>query len=320
MAPSAVAQETICALRREIARIQGEPPARLTAGGKGPSMPVAPPFLQGAQDGGGASPSIVLREAGRVAPRALATGAPSVDTALGGGVPMAALTEIVSADTRDAGACASFAFGLASRLFQDSARPVFFVADTQSAHEGGYPYLPALHQLFGLGSSSLLFGRARRTEDVLWLAEEAACIGDLSCVILEIRGNPPKLTLAATQRLNRRAIAAGRPVLLLRQHARGQPTAAPVRLSVAAAPSAERTAFGQPLAGSIGAFALGVTIDKSRHAPSAAFTVEWNIHEHRFQERQPPHSRARLSVPFDRPASPPSARAGLATSPRKRIA
>jgi protein ImuA len=304
MVPSAMTLETLCALRREIARIEGEPPARL-AGGRCAATHGRDAATLG---DGGAGDAVVLREAGRAVPRRLKTGAPAFDAALGGGIPLGAVTEIVCADTRDAAAALGFAFGLASLLVQANAagRPTLFVADPMSRREAGLPYGPALGSLFGLEAGMALFGHPACIEDTLRIAEEAAHSGALSCVIAEIRGNPAKLSLVSVQRLNRRAAAAGHPVLLLRQSAVAQPTAAPLRFMAASAPSGVREAFGEALAGSIGPPALSVTIDKFRAAPPATFLLEWNAHDRHFQEKPPAHSGRGAALPFDRPAAPPA--------------
>ncbi|TIT72064.1 MAG: hypothetical protein E5W57_30520, partial [Mesorhizobium sp.] len=73
--------------------------------------------------------------------------------------------------------------------------------------------------------------------------------------------------------------------LLLRQAGEAEPTAAPVRLIVSAAPAAARRTVAGPLAGSIGRPAFTVDIGKSRKALPGQFTLEWNPDEHAFAER-----------------------------------
>ena len=86
MATGAVARETIVALRRQIARIEGTLPERLEAPGAA--------F--------GADAPVIRRDG--VADSLLRTGIGPLDAILGGGLPKAALTEIHGAGTRDAGA------------------------------------------------------------------------------------------------------------------------------------------------------------------------------------------------------------------------
>jgi protein ImuA len=153
---------------------------------------------------------------------------------------------------------------------------------------------------FGIAPEALLFSEAPKLVDALWIAEEAARLTALAAVIIELRGNPDRLDLTATRRLHRRAQQAGRPVLLIRQAAQAEPTAAPVRFVVAAAPAALRATLAGPLAGSIGVPAFTLTIGKSRTALPGQFIVEWNSHDLAFQERQPQNTRRLVPIPWSR--------------------
>lgn len=280
MALSAMAQETVLALRRQIARLEGTLPEKLAA----------PPGAAGGED------ALVLRRHGAPLPQEpfLATGARDFDAALGGGLPRAALTEILGAQSRDAGALTGFALSLAGPLLKKAGAahaPILWVGTAEVFRESGYPYLPGLLQLFGIAEADLLIAEAPKLADALWIAEEAAGLQALAAVVLEIRGNPAKLDLTATRRLHRRARAAGRPVFLLRQAGMGEPTAAPVRLTVSPAPASPRLLLSGPLPGSIGPPGFEVRIDKSRTAPPRQFTLEWNADDHAFADRQEPALR-----------------------------
>lgn len=274
MATSAVARETVCALRREIARIEGVLPERLET-----------PDSADGSDGTG----IVRRRAGLPGGHPLRTGVDAFDAALSGGLPREALTEIHSAATRDGGAAAAFALALAVLDRRDAAskRPLLWIGTTEIFREAGRPYAAGLAQLFGLSPGELLFAEAPKLLDALWIAEEAARLAALSAVIVELRGNPEKLDLTATRRLHRRAADAGRPVFLLRQAAQAEPTAAPVRLVVSSAPAVRRRTLAGPLPDSVGDPAFSVSIDKSPVALSGQFVVEWNSHDLAFQAREP---------------------------------
>lgn len=272
MALSAVAQETVLALRRKIARLEGTLPERLAA-------PTAP------------ADAVVLRRHGAALPEniLLPTGAPAFDDALGGGVPKAALTEIHGAQIRDAGTVTGFALSLAGPLQKRAgaaSAPIVWIGTTEIFRETGLPYLPGLCGHFGIASEGLLVIEVPKLVDALWIAEEAAGLKALSAVLLEVQGNPSKLDLTATRRLHRRAQTAGRPVFLLRQAAMAEPTAAPLRLVVSPASASPRWTLNGPFAGSIGPPGFKVRIDKSRTAPSRQFTLEWNADEHIFTDRQ----------------------------------
>jgi len=275
MATSAVAQEIVFALRQKIARIEGTLPERL-----------APPA--GTDPAG---QTMVLRRHGiTVVQDLLLTGAEDFDTALGGGLPKAALTEIHGTQTRDAGAVAGFGLSLAGLLLKNAAQPklpVLWIGTHEIFREAGFPYAPGLHARFGIAPEDLIIAQAPKLADAMWIAEEAASLKALSAVILEIRGNPQKLDLVATRRLHYRAQDAGRPVFLLRQAAQAEPTAAPMRLIVSPAPAALRWTIAGPLPDSIGPPGFMVRIDKSRNALPGQFTLEWNADERSFEERRP---------------------------------
>ncbi|UCI08251.1 ImuA family protein [Mesorhizobium sp. B1-1-8] len=307
MAMPAVARETVFALRRQIAKIEGTLPERLEAPAGAPgAIPgkVRSGFPSGIaekqiyRDAAGSEITIVRRGLA-VAPQDafLPTGIEGLDTALGGGLPKAALSEIHGAETRDAGAVAGFALSLASLILREKqGLPVLWIGTAEIFREAGFPYARGLNGLFGVAPGQLLFSEAPKLLDALWIAEEAARMTAFAAVILEIRGSPHKLDLTATRRLHARAQSAGRPVLLLRQAGEAEPTAAPVRVIVSAAPAASRRTVAGPLAGSIGRPAFTVAIGKSRTALPGQFTLEWNPDEHAFAERSAPQERAENPV------------------------
>lgn len=281
MAANAAAQETICALRRDIARIEGRLAETLDA-------PVD-----------AAGDAAVSRRNGLVVPgqEMLAIGVERLDAALGGGLPHAALTEIHSSATRDAGVAAGFALALVSRLMRDQATPMLWIGTSEIFREAGFPYALGIRSLYGIDPERFLVAQAAKLADALWIAEEAARLHQLSAVLLEIRGNPAGLDLTATLRLHRRAQEAGHPVFLLRQAAAPEPTAAPIRFIVSPALASLRHAFDGPLVGSIGPPAFTLAVSKNRNAPPAQFTLEWNSHARTFQERRTENPVAVVSAP-----------------------
>ncbi|MFN3545890.1 MAG: ImuA family protein [Mesorhizobium sp.] len=276
MATIATARETLFALRRQIARIEGTPAERL-------EIPPTDP----ASDAG-----VVLREGGVTlrhgvhAGGVLATGADAFDAALGGGLPRAALTEIHGAEIRDAGTVSGFALGLAA-LALSSGLPLLWIAAADTHREAGAPYAPGLLSRFGIPPERLLFCETVRLDDALWVADEAARLSSIGMVLFELRGQARRLDLTATRRLHFRARDAGRPVLLLRHSAPVEATAAPVRLLVSPAAAGLRSTVSGPLAGSIGPPAFGVVLDKSRTGASGRFELEWNAHDRTFRHRRP---------------------------------
>src|SRR6185312_15388501 len=285
MVKRAVARETIFALRRKIAKIEGVLADRLD-----------PPAGRPANEDG-----ILTRHDGMAAagggPSLLRTGADSFDRILGGGWPRAGLIELHGGETRDAGAVAGFALALASLLMKEGADgPLFWIGTADIFGETGFPYLPGLHQRFGIGPEAVLFARPRKLQDALWIAEEAARLKALSAVFLEIGGNPRRLDLTATRRLHRRALQAGRPLFLLREAAFAEPTAAPLRLVVAPARARPRSTLAGPLVHSIGPPSFVVGIGKSRNALSGEFILEWDAAERGFRERREDHGTEDIGV------------------------
>ncbi|MEI8697959.1 ImuA family protein [Mesorhizobium sp. ISC15] len=299
MATSAVARETVFALRRKIAKIEGTLPERLEAPAGATPVDTDVTFQNPTADVTPRDLTIVRRGLAVAPPDAfLRTGAEGLDTALSGGLPKAALSEIHGAATRDAGAVAGFALSLVSLILKQGPRlPVLWIGTAEIFREAGFPYARGLHAVFGIEPEQLLFSEAPRLLDALWIAEEAARMTALAAVILEIRGSPQRLDLTATRRLHARAQNAGRPVFLLRQAGEPEPTAAPVRLVLSAAPSAPRETIAGPLAGSIGRPAFTVSIGKSRTALPGQFTLEWNPDERSFEERRAANSVPVVSAP-----------------------
>lgn len=302
MAMHAAAQETLCALRREIARIEGVPAERLVGGGAKAPDPSN-------------DPNVLVRRAGRGLPDGdlLQTGIEPLDAVLGGGLPMPALTEIHAPTARAAGVAAGFAMALGVTVLartSDKRLPLLWLGTAEVFAEAGFPYAAGLHRAYGIKPSQLLFAEAPKLADALWIGEEAARLPDLAAVILELRGNPRMLDLTATRRLHRRAMAAGRPVFLLRQSAEPTPTAAPVRFLVHPAPAAPRQSLTGPLQGSLGPPGFVLTVAKSRTARPGTFTLEWNPHERRLQARtlakQPAIPGSVVSAFADRPDLAPA--------------
>lgn len=276
MAAHAAARETFVVLRHAIARIEGRIAERFEPA-EGADAPV-------------------LRYAGRPAASLFETGSETLDRALGGGIARAGLTEIHGKAMRDGGAAAGFALGLVAMMAPGPA-PLLWIATRDVLREAGRPYAPGLAQRFGLTAERLLMAEAAKPLETLWIAEEAASAAVFCAIVLETAGSPQALDLTATRRLHRRALAAGAPLFLLRESGASLPTAAPVRLCVAAAPAGLRQTLSGPLTGSIGPPAITVTVDKSPTALPACATLEWN---HAAFAERPALSRPVVSLPAGR--------------------
>lgn len=282
------------ALRGAIRRIEDRAPERLRLGQDGASGAESP---EGGEEFCPATPVCSL-------------GLPEFDARLGGGFPEAGLSELRVDAVRDVGAGLGFALALAVLLHASPRRPLVWIAPAATLTDAGYPYRPGL-AAFGLDPAALVVVRARRLEDALWAAEEAARSGAPALTLLEVQNNPAAFSLEGSRRLHWRARAAGRPVVVLRQGGFAESTAAPLRLCVSAGPAAPVPRLeAQRL---LGAPAFTVSIEKSRLGRVGQFRLEWNAHERRF-DQQPAAavSRSRLSPPVDGPAAPAAVRPLLA--------
>ncbi|WP_346432667.1 hypothetical protein [Pseudohoeflea coraliihabitans] len=253
----------------------------------------------------------------------LPLGVAPFDAALGGGLPRAGLIEIRCEQTRDWGLVSAFAAMLIARFSEAPAkpRPLVWISAPQTLREGGDLWLPGLLDLLAIGPGTpapqLLVIHPRTELEALWAAETAATAcqslstssapttsssprqsdekqppqKDNAIILVEIRGNPTRLGLSESRRLHFRARSSRQPLLLLRQAADAEASAAPVRFCIGPAPAAlrhlgsEGPRTGHPLAGSLGAPALQVTLEKSRASARLSLILEWLSHDHRFQIR-----------------------------------
>jgi protein ImuA len=303
MAHTAVARETLFALRETIARLEGKPVPALAA--------AAHDVLAGE--------SVVARPADPQPARALTTGVSDLDAVLQGGFPLDALTEIRSLALRDAGAATGFLLALAARLrrLDDAARPAIapalWIGETVVSMEAGLPYALGLRD-FGVEPRGLLFAAPRKLDEALWLAEAALASAAFTLVVLEVRGNPAHFGLTESRRLSLRAKAAGRPLFVLRQGGEEEASSALLRLLIEPAPASVRSLpDGSMLGGSIGNPSFRLTLEKSRNPAPLSFVLEWNANDRQFYpvtqhpalvERPAAHSGAQLSAAVDRPDRP----------------
>ncbi|MDR6820514.1 protein ImuA [Neorhizobium sp. 2083] len=295
MAEHATAQETLFALREQIARLEGK----------------CLPALAAAQQ----ADSAVDPEGQKVKgnqPR-LPFGIMQMDTALEGGLPLDGITEIRSLLMGDAGAASGFALSLASHLKarHPSEAPVLWIGDVVSGQEAGILYSVGLRQ-FGLSSRDILYASPRKLDDALWLAETAVASGALVATILEIRGNPKHFGLTESRRLGLRAKAAGRPLFLLRHAGEEEASSASFRFLVEPALAAHRhLPDGSVFGGSIGHPVFRLTLEKSRNPAPLSLLLEWNPHDRQFSltrdageafsfRKRPAHPGTRLPASADR--------------------
>jgi protein ImuA len=206
-----------------------------------------------------------LPEAARSRP----LGVTAVDTALGGGLPCAALHEL-SAAPLHLGAAAGFALIL-SALAREP-KETLWIATDFGGLETGALYGPGLDQL-GLDTERLLVARVKRPVDALFAMEEALKCRALATVVAEFPDAPD---LTATRRLALAARDGGALGLVLCHKPTTAPSVARTRWQVAAAPSVPDEFGG------LGRTAFALTLTRNRRGPCGSFTLTWDHHEHAF--------------------------------------
>ena len=318
MASATTARGVLCRLRRDIARIEGRlaEADRLAFVSEGQGISENPGVSEGSggADGGvgedfgataGQSGGPMMPAAGLAARFSL--GLPALDAVLGGGLARAALHEIRAAESRDEPAASGFALALVARLFAqkdaaagdtmkkppgrplDRAPDILWISEAGSRREAGALYAPGLAAL-GLDPGRIVEVAARRPDEALWAFEAGLSCAGLAAVICQLRqpherGPGKAFDLAATRRLSLKARENGVCGLLVRLATPPEPSAAQTRWRVVAASSgpAELLAGGV-FADGIGRTAWRLGLEKNRGGRTGAFTVEWNPHEHCFNE------------------------------------
>ena len=220
-----------------------------------------------------------------------ASGIPSLDAALAGGLGYGQVHEIYAAEPDDASSAAGFAMALGIGM-SVSERPVLWLRERRWLHTAGILQAGGWAQLGGRPEQGLV-GVVPDTLSLLRAAADALRCGALAAVILESWGTMRALDLTASRRLVLAAEKSGVPLLLLRIDATPSPSAARTRWQVAAAPSQALPgdAPGQP--------AFDLTLLRQRSGPCGLdWRLEWDRDRRKFREA--PLSGAVVSIPSDR--------------------
>ncbi|HTO32398.1 MAG TPA: hypothetical protein VL202_14670 [Pararhizobium sp.] len=278
MEQSTMTRERLSALRETISRLENENvPGLLKTARKG--NPAGFGSMTGKEEEKGVSCPV------------LPLGIDALDAVLQGGLPLGGLTEVRTAETRDAGAALGFVLALAV-LCQSDRRsrpgsPILWIGQGMAASEAGHPYGRGL-EAYGLDTGSCIFSSPRTVLDALWIAEAALSVPVFTAIILEVRGNPAHFGLNESRRLHLRARAGKVPILLLRQAGEEEASSALFRFLVTPARATGRPLpDGSILAGSIGNPVFRVAVEKSRAFASLEFLMEWNSHARRFRHILP---------------------------------
>jgi protein ImuA len=200
---------------------------------------------------------------------ALPFGLPALDFHLPhGGLTCGSLHEIVPETGATA---AAFGFMAALLVRLPGPRPLVFVAPAYQAREHGRLYGHGL-LAFGLDPARLILVETAHRKDTLWALEEALHSGAPAAVA----GFVDQLDLKLSQRLQLAAVAAGLPLLLLRQAQNLESSAAATRWRVGTAEAA-RDRFGL--------FARPrwhLQLERCRNGRPGEWMVEYDHVAHRF--------------------------------------
>jgi protein ImuA len=282
----------------------------------------------------------------------LALGIAALDRMLGGGFALGALHEITPAAPPDFGAAVSFALALLARALAaegagDSLAPevreradvppenttdrsqpgflppapagrqnprneflnphdiragraVLWIEPEAAAFEGGALYGPGL-ELLGLPMARLIGLRVAHERDGAWAMEEALRCRAVAAVVGEFAREKSSLDLTMLRRLALAAGEGGGLGLLLRHYACPQPSPAVTRSEIAAAPGA-RDAFG-----GLGRPAVVLSLVRNRRGPTGRWLLAWDCHERAFH-----------SVPLPLDLAPAAADGPPDAAPRRR--
>jgi protein ImuA len=206
----------------------------------------------------------------------LALGPAALDQALGGGLCLQRLHEIVPEGVFQLGSAAGFALALASR----GGGTIVWIQQGLAALEGGAPYGPG-GVLFGIAPARLLIVQAATARDALWAMEESLRCAGIVAVIGELSGAGEAADLTATRRLNlvmqeRKSLG-----LLLRHQPLKGTSACATRWHVRAARGS-----GDDLGG-IGRTAFALSLVKNQRGPCGDWQVEWDNDEQFFRAALP---------------------------------
>lgn len=191
------------------------------------------------------------------------------------GLRLGALHEVVSSQSRDAGALSGFALALLAQVLDQRPGPVLIVQDPGTAREAGQFHGPGL-LAFGIDPGRLVVVRPRRLEELLWSLEEGATCPALSAVVAEIQGPQRLMDLTSSRRIALRAERSRVPVFLLRHGTAFEPTAALTRWQITPAASRPPDFLENGPHPALGRPVWTVELTRNRDGRPGRLTVEWD--------------------------------------------
>lgn len=220
-------------------------------------------------------------------------GHPQADAVLGGGLRPGALHEVFA----DGWSAGGFAILLALRVTRG--KSLFWIRPEYEAMEYGALSPNGFAELGG-DPGQLILVRTRHAADALSAASDILACPHVGALLLEIQGMPQCLDLVASRRLAFAAGESGVTVLLLRNGATAEPSAALTRWRVASAASRQDDDnWGNPV--------FAAHLIRHRLGGLGSFIMKWNLEHGCFTDssKEGADIGAVVCAPAHRPASPP---------------
>jgi len=217
------------------------------------------------------------------------------DSVLGGGLLLGAVHEIFAGDAGASG----FAACAAQRV--SGTKKMLWIIQDFSTLEYGTPSPTGFAEL-GIDPTRFLLLRAANAEDALRAGVDALSCTGLGAVILEIVGNPKVLDLVASRRLVLAAQHKSVTVILLRQGAIAEPSAAQTRWQIRSHHSSATDDWGMPR--------FETELVRNRQGEIGHWVMEWSCDDGAF--RKPDDQAAHFGLVVRTPADGSFAAAALA--------
>jgi protein ImuA len=218
---------------------------------------------------------------------AVPLGHEAADAVLGGGLRRGALHEVFATGWSGGGFALLMALRLAGR------RPLFWVRSDYAALEYGAAGPHGIAALMPPGRIEPPVVVRAGAADALAAASDILACPHVGCLLLEMEANPKVLDLTASRRLVLAAEETGVGLVLLREGAREEASAAHTRWRARAAPSdPDDDDWGRPR--------FHAELVRHRMGGLGQFLIQWNVTHGLFH--------APLPAQFDLPSADPSLR------------
>jgi len=209
----------------------------------------------------------------------IATGHPQADAVLGGGLRPGSLHEVFAQGWCAGGFAALLALRAAARPSKEKSKSFFWVRPDYEAMEYGACSPNGLLELGG-DPQALIQVRTRNAVDALAAANDILACPHVGAVLLEMEGMPKCLDLVASRRLALAAGESGVTLVLLRNGAQAEPSAALTRWQVTSAPShPDDDDWGNPV--------FDAHLTRHRAGGLGSFHMKWNIQNACFEAADP---------------------------------